>query len=165
MSTKVKREARKITIKCDFATEVHNLFHHFSSQLSDGEWENSRPEYGSYGEGYYEDIWNCFDFEMKHDINNAWFVIILKAKPTWPEANEDCDKMHKWTDKEIADYLADAIIESIDNYRHAFFNYTDKELEVLIDSIKNWTILPPPLPKMTHEELVKLVGHDFEYIK
>lgn len=166
MSKKVND--RKIYIACDFVTEINNLFHHFSSQLSDGYWENSRGDYGSYEDGYYEDIWNCFDFDTKQDgfhRNERLFEITLKSKPTWDDAKEDCKKMHTWTDQQIVDYLKEALIDSIEGASDAFWCYSDSELEALTKAMNSWKIIPPKPPKMTHEELVKIVGHDFEYVE
>lgn len=155
-------KARKIFIKTDFVVEVNNIFHHFSGQLSDGYWENSGGEWGTYKDEYYPDIWNCFDFTINKDNN---FVITLKGKPIYKEATEDCEKMHEWTDTKIAEYLKEALIYSIEEAPCAFSRYSDRELEVIINCINNWTILPPPLPKLSHAELVKIVGYDFEYTK
>lgn len=163
-----KAKDRKIYISCDFVNEINNLFHHFSAQLSDGYWENSRGEYGSYKDGYHEDIWNCFEFSTEqngHHRNEELFVITLKSTPTWDDAKEDCKKMHTWTDQQIVDYLKDALTISIDRVPEAFWCYNESELEVLIKVMDNWKIIPPKHPKMTHEDLVKLVGHDFEYVK
>lgn len=157
-----KKALRKINIRCDFAREIYNLFLHFSGQLSDGYWENSRGDWGSYNDGYYEAIWNCFDFEVSKDKN---FVVVLKNKPTYDDAIYDCEKFHTMADKEITDYLRTALIDSIDEAPSAFNNYSEKELEMLIDCINRWEVLPQPLPKLTHEELVKIVGYDFEYVK
>lgn len=41
----------------------------------------------------------------------------------------------------------------------------EEEHSTLQACITEWKVLPPPLPKMTHKELVALVGHDFEYVK
>lgn len=163
-----KLKARKIYITCDSVVEINSLFHHFSTQLSDGYWENSRGYYGSYKDGYHEDIWNCFDFEVERDKSYSkeeLFVITLKSKPTWEDAKEDCEKMHAWTDKQIVDYLKKALIESIDEAPSAFWKYSDSELETLTKVMDSWKIIPPKPPKMTHEELVKIVGHDFEYVE
>lgn len=158
---------RKIYIACDFVTEVSYLFRHFSTQLSDGYWENSRGEYGSYKDGYYEDIWNCFEFDITQagPCLERRFMITLKSKPTWDDATEDCKKMHTWTDQQIVDYLKKALVDSIEEARDAFSWYSDSELEILMKIIDNWKIIPPEPPKITHEELVKIVGHDFEYVK
>ena len=153
---------RKIHIKCDFAAMVAALFTDFSSQLSDGYWENSRPEFGEYGDGYYEDIWNCFDVNINYEKNKPVVEIVLKNKPTSLEAKKDCKRFYDMSDKEITDYLRDALFEAIEDAPCAF-SYSDRELEVLEECIKNWKIIPPSPPKMTHEELVKIVGHDFEY--
>lgn len=41
----------------------------------------------------------------------------------------------------------------------------EEEHSTLQACITEWKVLPPSLPKMTHKELVALVGHDFEYVK
>lgn len=158
---------RDICIKCDFTTEINNLFHHFSSQLSDGYWENSRGDFGSYSDGYYEDIWNCFEFSIKCNArrDEELFIITLKSKPTYKAATEDCEKMHSWSDQQIVDYLKEALIDSIDEAPGAFYCYSDFELETFTKVMDNWKIIPPKPPKMTHEDLVKLVGHDFTYVE
>ena len=162
-------KARTIRIRCNFAGEIHNLFSNWSGQLSDGYWENSRGEWGSYGDGWYEDVWNCFDFDWKNIESACYsrcdFVITLKGKPTWDEAKEDCEKMHEWTDEEIVDYLRDALFASIEVAPLKIFGINEYELEVLTDCINNWEILPPPKPKLSHKELEKLVGYEFDYVK
>lgn len=158
-----KRANRHIKIKCSSADAIAKLFSHFSTQLSDGYWENSGGNWGGYAQEYYPDIWNCFNFNAEA---HAVLVITLRAKPTWPEANADCEKFHAMKDEEIADYLRTAILDSIEDYPDAFdFAYSEDELYSMTESMKKWEILPPPLPKLTHEELVKIVGHDFEYVE
>ena len=93
-------------------------------------------------------------------------VVPSNPPPTWEEANADCEKFHTMKDEEIADYLKTAILESIEDYPNAFdFVYSEYMLNIMADCIKKWNVLPPPLPKLTHKELVKIVGYDFEYIK
>ena len=154
---------RKIHIKCDFAVMVVKLFADFSSQLSDGYWEDSRPEFGKYGDGYYEDIWNCFEFYINYEKNKPVVEIVLRSRPASLEAERDCNEFHNMSDIEITNYLRDALFNAIEDAPCAFGTYSDRELEVLEECIKNWKIIPPSPPKMTHEELVKIVGHDFEY--
>ena len=158
---------RDIHIRCDFTTWVVKLFIRFSSQLFDGYWGDSRPEFGKYGDGYHEDIWNCFDFCIDYEKNktglNEMFEITLRSRPRSLEAEKDCNRFHDMSDKEIADYLRDALFEAIKDAPGAFDIFSDRELEVLEECIKNWEIVPSSPPKMTHEELVKIVGHDFEY--
>lgn len=158
---------RDICIKCDFTTEINNLFHHFSSQLSDGYWENSGGPWATYRDKYYADIWNCFDFSIKDAgrRNDDLFIITLKSKPTYEDATEDCEKMHSWSDQQIVDYLKEALIESIDEAPSAFSCYSDLELAIFTKVMDNWKIISPEPPKMTHEDLVKLVGHDFTYVE
>ncbi|MEE3344366.1 MAG: hypothetical protein VZS44_09770 [Bacilli bacterium] len=152
---------RNIIIKTDFVRMVYELFREFSVQLSDGYWENSCEEWGEYG--YYTDIWNCFEYSIGEENN---FVITLKDKPICEDSKTACDLLHKYTDEELVEYLVNALIISIENYPDVFDNYFSKnELNILIDSIKNFKILPPPLPKLTHAELVKIIGYDFEYVR
>ena len=159
---------REIRIRCDFTAWVAKLFAHFSSQLSDGYWEDSRPEFGNYGDGYYEDIWNCFEFSINYNDNKPGnnkevFEITLRSRPASLEAERDCNSFHNMSDIEITNYLRDALFNAIEEAPCAFGTYSDRELEVLEECIKNWEIIPPSPPKMTHAELVKIVGHDFEY--
>lgn len=151
--SKKNKEERRITIKCNFAENVRDLFQFFSTQLSDGYWE---------GDEYYESIWNCFEFESER--SKSHFIIVLKNKPTWNEFEENLKKFQKMSGEEIADYLKDAIINSINDYPFVF-TYGEYELDVLEHCIYNWEILPPPLPKLTHKELVEIVGYNFEYVK
>ena len=163
MSKTPKRKNRVIRIRCDFPALVSGLFQHFSTQLSDGAWENSGGEWGKYEDKYYPSIWNCFKFNTDgRDI----FKITLKGEPTWEEAEEDCKEFHLMKDEKIVAYLKDALFLSIENRPDAFdFEYNERELQVIKDCINGWEILPPPLPKLTHKELVKIVGYDFEYVK
>ena len=160
---KNKREDVKILIKTDFVSEVEGLFNHFSTQLSDGYWENSGGPWAEYNDRYYPDIWNCFKFEVDKDNH---FVIILKGAPTWPDAEEDCNKFHNMKKSDIVAYLVEAILMSIEDHPGAFdFRYSDRELRVLASCIENWEVLPEPLPKLSHADLVKIIGYDFEYTK
>ena len=153
--------SRKIKITSKLAKNLFDIFTYFSVQLSDGYWENSGGDFGSYEDEYYPDIWNCFDFR---EAKNT-FTITLKSKPTWPDAKEDCAKLHKLTDQEILDYLGTAIIDSIDDYPDAFDKYDDEYLNSLIEVIKTWSPKTKKIPKMTHAEIAKILGHDFEYIE
>ena len=162
-------EQRKIRIKCDFTTEIYNMFYQWSVQLSDGYWENSRGERRSYDNGWYEDVWNCFDFDFESIDATCYsrsnFVIILKDKPIYDEAKYDCKKFHEWRDDEIVEYLRDALFASIEEAPLGIFGVNEYEWDVLEDCINNWEILPPPKPKLSHKELEKLVGYEFEYVK
>ena len=153
--------SRKIKVTSKLAADLFDIFEYFSTQLSDGYWENSAGNFSSYKDEYYPDIWNCFDFSA---VNNT-FIITLKSKPTWSDAKEDCIKLHKLTDQEILDYLGSAIIDSIDDYPDAFDKYEDKHLNSLIEVIKTWSPKTKKIPKMTHAEIAKILGHDFEYIE
>lgn len=162
------RKDRKIKIKTEFIVPMNDLFIEFSGQLSDGYWENSGGDFGTYEDQYYPDIYNCFNFNVEYnpDRFDYDFVITLKKNPTYNDAKNDCNKFHSMTDSQIIEYLKDAITHSIEDYPKAFsHSFTEYELEVLVKCMDNWEIIPPPLPKMTHNELVKLVGHDFEYVK
>lgn len=153
--------SRKIKVTSKLAADLFDIFEYFSTQLSDGYWENSAGNFSSYKDEYYPDIWNCFDFSA---VNNT-FIITLKSKPTWSDAKEDCIKLHKLTDQEILDYLGSAIIDSIDDYPDAFDKYEDKHLNSLIEVIKTWSPKTKKIPKMTHAEIAKILGHGFEYIE
>lgn len=160
---------REIRIRCNFAREICNMFNHWSGQLSDGYWENSRGEWGSYGDGWYEDVWNCFEFGTEPISSACYsrsnFVIILKGSPIWKEAKEDCEKFHEWTDEEIVDYLKVALFASMDEAPLNIFGINEYELNVLENCMDEWEILPPPKPKLSHKELEKLVGYEFDYVE
>lgn len=160
---------REIRIKCDFAREIYKIFHEWSVQLSDGYWENSRGEFGDYGDGWFEDVWNCFEFKTKPIepacYSRCDFVIILKGSPTWKEAREDCEKFHEWTDEQIVDYLKGALFDSIEDASLRIFGVNEYELGVIEHCVDEWKILPPPKPKLSHKELEKLVGYEFDYIE
>lgn len=154
---------RIIKVKCDFVSEIKTLFNEFSSQLSDGYWENSGGEWGTYDDRYYPDIWNCFNFDSKSSTGEEpCFIVILKGKPTWSEAEKDCIKFHSWTDKQIIDYLKEAIMYSIEEYPEAFFRFTSTELDTLNKVIDNWELFPQ---KLTHSQLVEILGYDFIYVE
>ena len=70
--------SRKIKVTSKLAADLFDIFEYFSTQLSDGYWENSAGNFSSYKDEYYPDIWNCFDFSA---VNNT-FIITLKSKPT-----------------------------------------------------------------------------------
>ena len=160
---------REIRIKCDFAREICNIFREWSGQLSDGYWENSRGEFGDYGDGWFEDVWNCFEFKTKAIESACYsrcdFIIILKGSPICKEAKEDCEKFHTWTNEEIVDYLKGALFDSIEYASLKIFGVNEHELSVLENCMDDWKILPPPKPKLSHEELEKLVGYEFDYVK
>lgn len=165
----VNMEKRKIRIKCNFAKEICNMFNNWLAQLSDGYWENSRGEFGSYGDGWYESVWNCFEFGTEKISSACYsrsnFVITLKGNPTWSEAKGDCEKFHELTDESIVDYLVEALFASIEEAPLGIFGINEYELNVLEDCISEWEILPPPKPKLSHKELEKLVGYEFDYVE
>ena len=160
---------REIRIKCNFATMISRMFNNWSIQLSDGYWENSRGEWGDYGDGWYEDVWNCFEFKTKSIepacYSRTDFVIVLKGKPTWKEAENDCETFHKMTDEKIVEYIKEALFASIEEAPLKIFGVNEYELDVLTNCINEWEILPPPKPKLSHKELEKLVGYEFDYVK
>jgi hypothetical protein len=41
----------------------------------------------------------------------------------------------------------------------------DYEFDVLEHCIEVWEVLPPPKPKLSHKELEKLVGYEFDYVE
>lgn len=156
---------RKIKIKVDYADQIYSLFEYFAVQLADGYWENSAGMYGSYKDEYYPDIWNCFDFKLVSYDKKYFdhFVVVLKSKPVWPAAKEDLKKLQAKSDIEIADYLKDALINAIEDYPDAFEGeYSEEDLAKYIEAMKEWKV-EAVLPKLSHKDLVKLIGYDFEY--
>ena len=134
---------RKIEVRCKQAEEVCSLFHDFSSQLSDGYWENSGGEWGTYEDRYYPDIWNCFDFDYKNDKS---FLIVLKEKPTWPDAERDCAAFHRMTNKEIFDYLKEALFDAIEEAPGVFsYRYSDEKLDELAESLVGASLAGKPI--------------------
>lgn len=160
---------REIVIRCDFAREVCHLFGNFISQLSYGYWENSRGEWGDYGDGYYEDIWNCFDVTLKASDGTCHsrydFVIVLRGKPINKEAKNDHEWFHNQEDLTIVNYIKDALFDAVKEAPIQIFRVDDYELDILMECINSWGILPPPKPKLSHKELEELVGYEFDYIK
>lgn len=159
MAKTKKTPDKKIMLKCDFAHKVTELLNWVSVQLSDGYWEGE--------EDFYSEYWNCLDFDCKSSISERdKLVIIVKGDPTWDEHKKDAQKFLTMTEKEVCDYVKETVFSLIEDYDYVFGKeYSDRELETLRACITDWEILPPPLPKMTHKELVALVGHDFEYVK
>ena len=148
---------KKILIKCDFADKVAELLNEVSVQLSDGYWESE--------ENFYGEFWNCFNFDCESSVFEADKVaIIIKGEPTWLKYAKDTQKFLSMTDKEVCEYVKKTVFSLIDDYS-SVFPYSDRELKTLQACMADWEILPPPLPKITHKELVALVGHDFEYVK
>ena len=159
MARTKKTPDRKILIKCDFADKVAELLNWVSVQLSDGYWENKENFYGEY--------WNCLDFDYEGSVTEKTKVtIIVRGEPTWDEHKKDTQKFLAMTDKEVCEYVKKTVFDLIENYDYVFDgHYSKREIETLQACITDWEILPSPLPKMTHKELVALVGHDFEYVK
>ncbi len=153
-----KSSDRKILIKCDFADDVREILDFLSTQLSDGYWEGEENFHGEY--------WNCFDFKNEYETGKkAKLAIIVKEKPVWDEYKKYSKQFLAMSDKDVCDYIKTTLFDMIDDYDHVFAKeFSDREIETLRSCIEDWEILPPPLPKMTHEELVELVGHDFEYV-
>ena len=148
---------KKILIRCDFADKVAELLNEVSVQLSDGYWESEENFYGEY--------WNCFNFDCVSSITGKSMVaIIIQGEPTWPRYAKDTQKFLSMTDKEVCEYIKKTVYY-LTNDCSSVFPYSDRELKTLQACMADWEILPPPLPKMTHKELVALVGHDFEYVK
>lgn len=149
---------RKILIECDFADRVRDLLSDISVQLSDGYWENE--------ENFYDEYWNCFDFEESRPKIRERFELVVRDLPVHDNYRGWSEDFLKMTDERVCDYVKDVAIDILDNYEEVFeFKYSSNVLRVLRDSIKKWKIVPPPLPKLTHEELVGIVGHDFEYVE
>ena len=150
-----KSPDKKILIKCDFADKVAELLDWVSTQLSDGYWEGEEDFHGDY--------WNCFEFKCAGKNKVA---IVVKGEPVWDEYKKYSKQFFAMSDKGVCEYVKETVFGLIEDYGNVFDCYGSKrEIETLQACITNWEILPPPLPKMTHKELVALVGHDFEYVK
>lgn len=149
---------RKILIECDFADRVREVLSDISTQLSDGYWENE--------ENFYDEYWNCFDFEESRPKIRERFELVVRDLPVHDDYRGWSEDFLKMTDERVCDYVKDVAISILDDYGEVFeFKYSSNVLWVLRDSIKKWKIVPPPLPKLTHEELVGIVGHEFEYVE
>lgn len=149
---------RKILMECDFADRVRELLKDISVQLSDGYWEGE--------ENFYDEYWNCFDFEESRPKIRERFELVVRDLPMYDNYRGWSEDFLKMTDERVCDYVKDVAIYILDNYEEVFeFKYSSNVLRVLRDSIKKWKIVPPPLPKLTHEELVGIVGYEFEYVE
>lgn len=159
MARTKKPADRKILIDCDFADQVAELLDWVSVQLSDGYWEGEENFYGEY--------WNCFDFKNEYETGKRNKVaIIVKGEATYNEHKKDTQRFLAMSDSEVCDYVKGTVFDLIEDYGSVFDrHYSEREMETLQACITEWKVLPPPLPKMTHKELVALVGHDFEYVK
>lgn len=145
---------RVVTVKCDFADRVCSLLKWVSVQLSDGYLEGRANFYGKF--------WNCLDFRKN---NYDEFEIIIKSEPTYADYAEKTKMFLNASDEEVCDYIKAVIFHLTTGYTSVFESFSSRRvLNTLCECINDWKILSPPLPKMTHEELVKLVGHDFEYV-
>lgn len=149
---------RKILIECDFADRVREILKEISRQLSDGYWEGE--------DGFYDRYWNCFDFKESRPKIRERFELVVRDLPVHDEYRGWSEDFLKMPEQEVCDYVQRIAVDILDDYGYVFdFKYTDNVRRVLRDSIKKWKIIPPPLPKLTHEELVEIVGHDFEYVE
>lgn len=149
---------RKILIECDFADRVRDLLSDISVQLSDGYWENE--------EKFYDEYWNCFDFEESRPKIREQFELVVRDLPMYDNYRGWSEDFLKMPEQEVCDYVKEIAVDILDGYSEVFeFKYSANVLRVLRDSIKKWKIVPPPLPKLTHEELVEIVGHEFEYVE
>lgn len=160
---KKKNEDRFILIDTDFAYYVECLLGHFSIQLSDGYWENSGGEWSTdINNNYCAPYWNYLQFTTKYPTyERPYIAITIKAKPTYEECEDIFSSM---TDEEVMNYIIANLEEAYDEAPCAFYNeFSDKEMEILIDCLKCYTMHLKPLPKLTHEELVKKLGYEFEY--
>lgn len=150
---------KKILMECDFADRVREFLIEVSTQLSDGYWEND-------DNNYYSEFWNCFSFEEARPKTREQLIIVVRDLPVNDEYRGWSEDFLFMTDEKICDYVKDVVFDILENYEYVFeFKYNHNVLMVLRDSIKRWKIAPPPIPKLTHTELVKIVGHDFEYVK
>ncbi len=134
---------KEITVRCDFADKVSRLL----TQVSD----------------LYGEFWSCFNFRENDDDE---FVIIVKSEPTYNWYVDETNKFLAMSDEDICNYIKETVFDLMGRYAQILqSSYSERVLDTLQDCINDWKVVPPPLPKMTHEELVKLVGHDFEYVK
>lgn len=157
-----RRVNRDIKVKSDFFMNVNDLLKYFKDKIyGDAEdyWDNVNCEYK---DGYYMDIWNCFEFYC--DIKEKVLVIQLRGESIYSEAEEDCDRFHNMSNEELVKYVKDEVLEATDISSKAFKpEYSDYELTVLRNCIMNWEVLTPSIPQLTHKDLVKMLGYDFEY--
>lgn len=153
-----KKNVRKILIECDFADRVRDFLNDICTQLSDGHWENE--------EGFYDEFWKCFDFEEVRQNPREQFAIVVRDLPSYDDYRGWSESFLADTEQDVCDYVKSVANDMLDEYSYVFdFKYRGNVLRVIHDSIKNWKIVPPPLPRLTHAELVEIVGHDFEYVK
>lgn len=153
-----KKNVRKILIECDFADRVRDFLNDICTQLSDGYWENE--------EGFYDEFWNCFYFEEVRPKTREQLAIVVRDLPSYDKYRGWSESFLKMSEQELCNYVQSVANDMLDEYSYVFdFKYSGNVLRVIHDSIKNWKIVPPPLPKLTHAELVEIVGHDFEYIE
>lgn len=153
-----KKNDRKILIECDFADRVREFLTEINRQLSDGYWENE--------EGFYDEFWNCFYFEEVRPKTREQLAIVVRDLPSYDKYRGCAESFLKMSEQELCNYVQSVANDMLDEYSYVFdFEYNLRVLGVIHDSIKNWKIVPPPLPKLTHAELVEIVGHDFEYVE
>lgn len=161
--TKKKKEDRIILIDANFICYIENLLRCFSSQLSDGYWENSGGEWSTdINDNYCAPYWNYLEFKTKYPMGSKrpYLTITIKTEPIYKECEDIYSSM---TDKEVMNYIIENLEEAYNEAPCAFYQFNDYEIKILIDSLKHYTMHPKPLPKLTHEELVKKLGYNFEY--
>ena len=153
-----KKNDRRILIECDFADRVREFLTEICRQLSDGYWENE--------EGFYDEFWNCFYFEEVRPNTKEQLAIVVRDLPSYDNYRGWSEAFLKMPEQEVLNHVQSVANDMLDDYSYVFdFEYNLRVLGVIHDSIKNWKIVPPPLPKLTHAELVEIVGHDFEYVE
>jgi len=148
---------KEILIECDFAKNVKELLNWLSTQLSDGYWE---------GKGIHGEYWNCFEFYNEYESGKRTRLkIVVRSEPINDGYEKDTEKFMNMSDIEVCNYVRETLFEMIDNYDHVFAeSFSDREVEVLRSCVTDWKVLPAPLPKITHKELVERLGYDFEYV-
>lgn len=149
--TKVSKNAkpRTLLVRCDASEYVAKLINYFSDQLADGYWE---------GQEYHDEFWNCFDFSSIDDN----LIITLKAYPLYVDHEADMIRFRGMTDYHIAEYVQKLIIEAIEDYPEILSQCLyDSPFGVddLKDFISTWKI------GLTHDDIVKLLGYDFQYME
>lgn len=158
---------RRIIIKCDFADMMADLFNEAKVQLAEKDWDgkNIHPEYPKF--------YNCFDYQYNYDNNT--FAIVVRSKPVqekYKEATENFLASNDWkSDWKISNFVRSIMIGLMNSHKEIFENYTYRELQALHFSLSEWELVTKTdepkksKPKMTHKELVELIGHDFEYVE
>ena len=121
---------RRITVKCDFADKVCSLLVWVSDQLSDGYWEGD--------DGFYDEFWNCFDF---NEVNDCEFEVIVKGEPTYVDYVVKTGEFLAMSDKNVCDYIRSVVFDLMDGYDYVFEDYSSRRvLNTLRDCMNDWGV-------------------------